>query len=209
MPRGTGCNKDYKRGVQNRQKGIFKKSNAYARFYQEYQVGVIIRHKGGKVTGYQSEPGFLKSITFAIDEDDFLSPDDFDTVADRQASGSSSGSSSPSSHARSPSPDESGSISSESVYLDCEPQSTCGFPTTPPMLTVLDAPYEEELTQASATTADAASVISPQLLCSPRGRLRSISLPEKSSPGEARPLRSVSPPKKRALLALARRLTEG
>lgn len=121
MPRGTRYNKDYKRGVQNRQKGIFKKSNAYARFYQEYQVGVIIRHKGRKITGYQSEPGFLKSVTFSIDEEDFFSPDDFDTVKDRQASGPSSGSSSPSSHATSPPADESASVNSDSVYVDCEP----------------------------------------------------------------------------------------
>ncbi|KAI1315758.1 hypothetical protein F5Y16DRAFT_406943 [Xylariaceae sp. FL0255] len=68
--------------LNNRQKGIFKKSNTLRRMYGG-EVAVLIEQQDGLVVTYESKPGILKNASFL-----FLylsySPDDFDTIKDRQ-----------------------------------------------------------------------------------------------------------------------------
>ncbi|RYO92533.1 hypothetical protein DL764_008116 [Monosporascus ibericus] len=88
MPRSKNRNSDYAKGLVNRQKGIFKKSNTFYRFYGG-DIAVIIK-KHGRVVTYQSRPGFLNETSIVFPDESF-GPDDFDTVTDRQlppASGS-------------------------------------------------------------------------------------------------------------------------
>jgi hypothetical protein len=81
MPRSRNRNRNYARGLSNRQKGIFKKSHTYNRFYSG-DVGVYFK-QNGCVTTYESRPGVLRDAGTAIPDQSF-GPDDFDTVTDRQ-----------------------------------------------------------------------------------------------------------------------------
>ncbi|RYP05282.1 hypothetical protein DL765_009891 [Monosporascus sp. GIB2] len=83
MPRSKNRNRDYAKGLVNRQKGIFKKSNTFYRFYG-VDIAVIIK-KHGRIATYQSRPGFLNETSIVFPDESF-GPDDFDTVTDRQFS---------------------------------------------------------------------------------------------------------------------------
>ncbi|CAN8097996.1 unnamed protein product [Discula destructiva] len=91
MPRTANRNKDVMRGIRNRTTGLFKKAHTFHRFYPDHEIGIIIRHKG-KISGYQSIPDLLQSITpSAMDEADMTSPDNFETVANRSRGASLEG----------------------------------------------------------------------------------------------------------------------
>lgn len=84
MPRTKNRNKDYKRGMENRQNGIFKKSFTYNQFYGG-DIAVIIRPHNGKPCAYESSHGFIKSRLPSLLKslDDIYSSDHFETVANR------------------------------------------------------------------------------------------------------------------------------
>lgn len=82
MPRSKNRNRNYARGLSNRQRGIFKKSNTFYRFYGG-EIAVVIK-QGSRITTYESRSGFL-SDTSILFPDEAFGPDDFDTVADRQS----------------------------------------------------------------------------------------------------------------------------
>ncbi|KAM7192216.1 hypothetical protein V8F33_008490 [Rhypophila sp. PSN 637] len=84
MPRTKNRNKDYKRGMENRQNGIFKKSFTFNEFYGG-DIAVIIRPKNGKPCAYESSHGFIKSRLASLLKslDDIYSSDHFETVANR------------------------------------------------------------------------------------------------------------------------------
>lgn len=70
----------------NRQNGIFKKANHLHKFYPGVRVGVVIIHKDGTTTGYQSCPGLIRGISsLKFNSKDISGPDEFDTVADRRS----------------------------------------------------------------------------------------------------------------------------
>ncbi|RYP63161.1 hypothetical protein DL771_009392 [Monosporascus sp. 5C6A] len=82
MPRSKNRNRNYARGLANRQKGIFKKSNTFNRFYGGDIAVVIKQH--GRITAYESRPGILNDVSMVFPDESF-GPDDFDTIADRQS----------------------------------------------------------------------------------------------------------------------------
>lgn len=85
MPRGR-CNKDTKRGINNRQNGIYKKANHLFKYYPGTQVGVIIIHQDGRPTAYQSCAGLIDRISsLNFKARDICGPDEYDTVADRRS----------------------------------------------------------------------------------------------------------------------------
>lgn len=80
MPRSKNGNRNYARGLSNRQRGIFKKSNTFYRYYGG-EIAVLIK-QGNRITTYESRSGFLND-TSNLFPDEVFGPDDFDTVADR------------------------------------------------------------------------------------------------------------------------------
>jgi hypothetical protein len=80
MPRAASPNKNQKKGMENRRRGIFKKCTTYANWYKDH-IAVIIRRRNGEFDiCFESKPGFIRSITPQC-VPNIVGPDEFLTLA--------------------------------------------------------------------------------------------------------------------------------
>ncbi|KAJ9155610.1 hypothetical protein NKR23_g2121 [Pleurostoma richardsiae] len=83
MPRGKNRNQNFKKGLQNRKQGFFKKGHTFHRLYPS-EVAAVIRHVDGNISAYESHRGFLRTVSFLpFSEATISGPDDFDLVRER------------------------------------------------------------------------------------------------------------------------------
>ncbi|KAI1249793.1 hypothetical protein MGN70_009407 [Eutypa lata] len=233
MPRTKYRNKDYSRGLLNRQRGIFKKANTCYRWYGG-QVGVVIK-QNGRTIKYESHHGVLEDCWAEV-TDAYFGPDDFDTVADRQRPpgantgpanmtiGSDSNKASP--HTPLSTPDKGSPISS-SGSSRIEPSDTSDtsdtsdmsdlhslFSLSPPMAFPLEQTVDLDAYPDSSEPKKAGTYIFPSALLPmpPSYQTKNLTVPDAPSGSEKGKTsqsaifapKAISPRRKEALLSLVK-----
>lgn len=85
-PTRSKANKDVKRGIDNRVKGIFKKAN-FLRSAYGIRIAIAIIPNNDIPVGFQSQPGLLRQVSsLKFSAGNLRGPDQYDTVAERSGS---------------------------------------------------------------------------------------------------------------------------
>jgi hypothetical protein len=170
MPRSANRNKDYARGLSNREKGLFKKANTFYKFYGG-EIAVYIK-LNGKVTTYESANGVLRRTRRNVHS--AWGPDNFDTVADRHVS--------PDSRSSSTSSTEPLHIGSPPISWDATSTSTRTASTDPsePLTPELPFPFEDTVeifddTAETSPPGENAYILHPSALTTSPGQLSTTS----------------------------------